>query len=320
MNSRLTSSFILLFLLSMPFSTIFSQSDQDSIIFIAYWAMQDRYEFEVTKIEKSWKNAAEIKNDSIVYRAVFEVLDSTESSYSIKWSFLQDVADTYDFPQRYLDSMNNFQFTEVLYTTTELGEFVEIDNWKEISKIMKELFQDILDISAREHQANREALEEAVRPWMDIYSSEDGIESFLLQELSYLHYPFGYGYSVKDTLSFEEELPNFLGGDPILGDGILYFDKVDLEEEYCSFVYEMQVRPEEARRFLHQYYESTQMNDPEVKDLIDTSILDIRDVDRYSYYFDYGIPVYIETARIFTFINKEEHYVELEKVMIEWVE
>lgn len=320
MNSSMKVSFLLSILFVLPYSLTFSQSAQDSISFVAYWAMQDRYEFEITKVEQSWENAIMVNNDSIKYRAVFEVLDSTDSSYRIRWTFQQDVADTYDFPQEYLDSMNNFQLTEVIYTTTELGEFSGIENWNELSKIMKGLFQDILDISAREQNADRALMEETIRPLMDIYSSEEGIENFLLQELQYLHYPFGYVFTVQDTLTFEEELPNLIGGDPVSGDAILYFDRIDWEEQYCSFVYEMQVRQEEARRFLKLYYETMKMNDPDIEDLINTSFLDIRDIDRYSYYFDFGIPVYIETSRIFTLINKEEHYIDLEKVIIEWVE
>ena len=64
-----------------------AQSDSTNVAFVSYWSVGDEWHFRITKIKEQWKEGVLAKKDSSQYIAWLEVIDSTENSYKIKWSF-----------------------------------------------------------------------------------------------------------------------------------------------------------------------------------------------------------------------------------------
>ena len=144
MNNTLTLLVLLIFTISL-----FGQTDTTKVAFIAYWSKGDSYDFKVTKVKKQWTNDKLTKNDSTQYIANFKVLDSTEKSYTLQWSFKNLLASNYrenlnklyEDKQAVNDIIKKYDVTKVIYKTDEYGEFLEIINWKDISTLMSNMFR-----------------------------------------------------------------------------------------------------------------------------------------------------------------------------------
>lgn len=217
--------------------------NDSTVAFVAYWNNGDVRDFQITKEEKRLKGDEVIKDISTTYSARFEVIDSTETSYTIQYDFKNQAFGANQIPDEFMPVLEKYKFLKIKYKTDELGAFVELLNWQEIANLMTELFEetstmigpDSVDIS------------KAIEPFVKIFSTREAIEIVLLKELQYIHWPFGLEYNIYDTIHYEEYLPNLFGGDPIRADGTLTFDSVNFETSYCRFTNQLVMNPVEAK-------------------------------------------------------------------------
>jgi len=232
---------LLLLLFIMVTKFVLAQVDTTTVPFIAYWNKGETHKYQITKIKQNWKEGHLEKNDSTAYEAKFEVIDSTETSYRIKWTLENDLINDFDASEEVLSSLSKYEFTEVIYATTETGEFVGIENWEEISAMAKDIFETVFEAKEDEEKMSKK-MKQGLASITEIYSSKAGIEQVLFKELQYLHFPFGYEYDAKETVTYRQELPNMLGGDPFIGDTKFYFENVDFEKKRCTLIQEMSLR------------------------------------------------------------------------------
>ncbi|MBL0340790.1 MAG: hypothetical protein IPP71_07650 [Bacteroidetes bacterium] len=203
------TNFILLFIFGFV-GISFCQTDTSNVSFVAYWSKGEQHKFRVSKIKKQWKGDEITKNDTILYDVKFEVLDSTATSYKIKWSYENDLTNIYNLPPEILEKFAKYQFTEVIYSTTEMGEFVGIENWEAIGKMMKDLFTDLAQYQELEKKLNANELQKAMDSFISVYSSKQGVEQLVFKELQTFHFPFGVAFSFKEPIEYEEELPKYV--------------------------------------------------------------------------------------------------------------
>jgi len=292
MKYLLTLSLILI-----GYLTSFSQTDTNAVPFVSYWAKGDSYDFKVTKIKQQWKGDQLIKNDTNAYTANFLVLDSTETSYKIKWSYEADLMSSYQIPTEMLEKFSDYTGMDVIYTTTELGEFIEIENWEEISEMMNDLFNDLIDVLAKDDPEEKESVRKVLAPIIAIYQSKEGIELMAYKELQFIHFPFGFEFTIGDTIEYEDLLPNMLGGDPIKAPTKLYLDDVDFDDSYCSLVQEMTLDPEDTRQLLLSFFKRLNLEDNKLNEMLENSTIEVTDSNVYNFYYYPGVPEYIETQR-----------------------
>lgn len=287
------TKYLLYLLLSMPFWSL-AQGEPDTtyIPFVAYWAKGDTYNFKVTKILKKWINEKQVKDDSSSYVATFEVLDSTENSYTIQWSFETNLGD-FNIPLALLKKYPQYKTTKVIYTTDELGSFVDIINWKEIGESMKGLKKELAKSIAEKTKAPLETVEKEL-PFLDVYTTKEGIELLILQELQYLHGPFGLEYPHIGAINYEDVLPNLFGGEPIKAKAKMYVTSLDTSQQFCTLVQEVEIDKEDMRKTIAEIY---QHGSDQNKALINKAELDIKDYNTFSYHYYPGVPVHIENRR-----------------------
>ena len=297
-----------------------AQSDTTFIPFVAYWALGDTLSFEVTKLDQRWEHDSLIKNDTSRYLARFEVVDSTESSYQIKWTYEQDLRGTFGLPEPLLDQLRAYGEMEVLYTTTELGEFVGVDNWEEIGVAVRDLFVLLTDYLGEEDGVLSERFKETMQTMALMFSTKEGVEQLLLKELQVFHFPFGYEYSVEDTMRYEEILPTVVGNNNIRADASLYFTSHDYEWSHCTFHQEMNLNPDDAKAFLLDFFRQLELENEEVEELLRTARYEIIDRNEYEYFYYPGIPVRIVTNREIIMEVGAEKGRRKDVMVIEWVD
>lgn len=277
-------------------SLCIGQDDAKAVPFVAYWSIGDSYDFKVTKIKQKWRDEEQTKNDTSSYIANFLVLDSTATSYKIKWSF-KTVLSEFNIPEKHRESFNKYRLTEAIYTTTELGEFTGIENWEEISEMMKSILNDVVEASSKENPDSKGKLTKAIKPIIDAYSSEQGVEQLLFKELQYIHFPYGLEYSTTEKIEYEDQLPNAFGGRPTRADAQIYIDEVDFDESYCVMIHKMKLNPDDTREVLNKVFKKMGLKDKDLKEAVKAAIFEIQDFNEFEFYYYPGVPIRISTKR-----------------------
>jgi hypothetical protein len=275
----------------------FSQTDSTKVAFVSYWSIGDSYDFKISKITKKWDKDNQEKEDREEYIANFTVIDSTEDSYTIRWKYENQLKNTFQIPDELVEKFSKYSVTEIIYKTSEVGDFVEVVNWKEISKSMNGMFNDVISVLGQKDKKLKKFLEERFEPMKEMYSSKEGIEGLLLKELQYFHYPMGVEFDYSEPFMYDDELPNLLGGEPIKGKGKLTFSGVDHEEGFCIMKQELNLDPEDTKRLILDVFKTLNIEGNEAEKMLETAVLTINDNNIFEYYFYPGIPHKIETLR-----------------------
>ncbi len=283
-----------LWLFIIASNIVLAQVDTTSVPFIAYWHQGETHQYRITKIEQSWKEDKLEKNDSTTYEAKFEITDSTETSYTIKCSFANSLMKDLELSKNTLPELSKYELTEIIYTTTETGEYVGIENWEEISNMAKEIFDTAFETLG---DGESRKLKKQLASFTKIYSSKASIEQRLFKELPLLHFPFGYEYDATDTVTYTQELANMFGGDPFIGDTKFYFEHVDFEKKHCTFVQEMTLQQEQVLKAIEGLFKKMKLKDKEFRKAMKTAEFNINDIHRFEYLYEPGLPIFIETVR-----------------------
>jgi hypothetical protein len=293
------------------------QADSNTFGFVAYWSQGDSYDFKVTKIQKRWKEGVLIKNDSTQVITNFKVQQETDSLYQINWSFKNNLANTYDLPDTVLESLSDYAIMEVLYNTTELGEYIGITNWEEIRDIMQGLFKIVFTAVAEQQGEDPDEMLKMAEPVLAIYNSKQGVEQLVFPELQSFHFPFGLEYSHDSYFEYEDLIPNMFGGDPIRGDAVLFVDSVDFENQYCILKQQMKLNPEDTKAVILQLFKQMGISDKEFKKFSKTAVFEINTDNTYEYYYNPGVPIKIETLRETMIDIDKEKGKRVDKLVIE---
>jgi len=308
-----------LFILIIFTIPMFSQIDTTSVAFVAYWSVGDSYDFKVSKVKQQWKEGELTKDELQTYVANFTVIDSTETSYTINWSYENDLGSTYNIPKELVDKFSKYKLTNIVYQTSELGDFLEILNWKEIAAMTNNLFDDIIEVLGENDEKKKEALSKAMDPLRQIYSSQQGVEQLVMKEIQSFHFPMGLEFDITEPLVYEEELPNMFGGKPIKANAKLYFENVDFEEGFCTIKQEMALDPEDTKKMLENLFVQMKLDDKGMKKALKSAVFEIEDRNTFDYYYYPGIPHRIETIRESVIVINDENGKGIDKMTIELI-
>lgn len=295
----------------------FCQDDTTSVSYVAYWSVGDSYDFRVRKTTMQWTGDSLTKDEVSEYTANFEVVDSTESSYTILWTYSNELVNTWDIPEEMLDELSKYELSEVVYTTTELGEFTGIENWEELAEMMRSMFNDVFRIIAKGSEEEFDKLMQAGRPFLEMYSSKEGIEQMVLPELRLFHFPFGAMIDVGDTIRYEDQFPNLLGGDPIRADAKLWFEEVDFGEERSLLVQESKLNREDTMALLKEILSRMGAAGEDMARVLAEATYTIDTYNRYDFYYYPGVPVMIDFNRQMRIDIGEEKNRREDKITIE---
>lgn len=287
-----------------------------SISFIAYWSKGDSYNFKVSKIKKTIKEGKITKDKKQEYIASFTVLDSTENSYLISWKYENDLENTFKLPKELANKFSKYKFTEIKYKTSELGEFQEIINWKEVSNIMLQMVNDIIETLAKDEESKK-VMKKAMDAFKKIYSSRQGIEQLVVKELQYFHFPMGYEFETNIKLEYDDKLPNMFGGKPLKAKGSVIFESVNEKDGFCVVKQTLDVDTEDTKAMLKSVFIKMGFKDEKLIEALKTGNISIKDKNTYEYYYNPGIPHKIESVRETNLNLMNEKGKNFEKIIIE---
>lgn len=311
---------LILILISFLSLNALSQEDSTTIPFVAYWWIGDTYIYDVQKIQQQWKDDELTKEQIQEYTTTFSVIDSTEHSYTISWEYELDIVGAYNVPNEYLESFSKIKELEIIYKTTEFGDFTEIVNWKEIGLLMNGLFDEMIDLIGKDHPEKLDDVKSFLRPIKQLFSSKQGVEQLVMKELQYFHYLMGNEYDLAEPMLFEQEIPNLFEGEPIIGQGKLWLEEVDLEKAYCIVHEEVTLDPEDTKKLILQMLKKFDLNSEDFEKALKTAVFEIKDNNNFEYFYDPGIPIKIEAIREIQIDIQDENVMRIDKTIIELID
>lgn len=317
---------ITLLLLLSSISQLRAQTDSlpipidtlEPIPFIAYWSKGDIYKFQITKIDIQTKYGHEEKNDTSSYLGIFEVLDSTATSYTIKWTYENYRNDRLGEHPEVVAAVarSGLDIERVIYTTDELGTFEAIENMDELVAMTKTAFNAVME--GEEMKNLPDSARSKVRDILNLRATPQAILSSIVPELQLLHYPYGIEYLETDSISYDEMLPNLLGGDPFRATNLVLVDSVDRADDFIHLKQYTYVGKEEMMKLISTFLSSIGQAISH-EEMSDVSFKFENDNDFYYYYYP-GIPIYIDYQREVVFGDNEGDRVTLKRIEIEWVD
>ncbi len=323
---QLYSLFFFLFVFCS--SPVLAQQDS-TVSFVAYWHKGETQQYKIIKKKLEHRNGKETKNEVSSYLTSFTVLDSTAKSYLIEWKYENELFNSAPELKHQFKSLGEkYRYLTVKYKTDEMGAYQGIENWKEVSKMMNDVFDLTIKNSGG---AKAREMEKSMKPLRAVYSSKEGIESLVLKELKSFHGPYGAAFSLADTVHYEDILPNLMGGAPIKANASIYFKPIDYETGTCTFVNELKPDSEDTRRMITEMMSKVmagitfktsaekEQKMEEMRKAFADMKMDINDYSTYTYDINNSWPTLVTTKRTIIMEAPDDKGKRVDEVIIERV-
>ena len=189
------------------------------------------------------------------YLVHFQIMDSTATSYTIRWSFDYDFGDLPLVKVYDMCKIRDYRGLSTRQQSSNLWNWKLARDFRQYERITSL----VLDIVSEEDPSMVAVISGAQS--FKVYNTKEGIEQTIFEELFFFHFPFGYEYDVSETLEYQDLLPNIFGGKPIRGDVQLHFDEVDYESATCKIIQEMQINSGDAKNAISSVIASMGLSD-----------------------------------------------------------
>ncbi|BDD08273.1 hypothetical protein FUAX_07050 [Fulvitalea axinellae] len=275
-----------------------ASSDSLEVPFIAYWSVGDSYDFRITKIIRKWKDDVLQQNDSIEYTAKFTVIDSTETSYKVKWSFENILARRIakQFSLEALPEAKEPEQLDVIYITDELGTYQGVENWKEIADKTEIVFDELIKSTPKKR---RKIVKQLLEPIKTSFITKAGIETAMLKELPVFHFPMGVSFLANKVIEYDDEFAVPFSSGPITAKSWFKLHDVDTANGYCIISQRSEADQESALKLIKTLFQQMQLGEKEEISLkLEDAVFDIQDENIYEYFYNPGVPNFIQTHRV----------------------
>ena len=250
------------------------------VTFFADWKKGDVRHYKITKTKEQTQGDRPKEQEITSYHARMEVTDSSESGYTLTWD-LGDGFSTPNLSQEFYDSLGKYRLPQIVYKTGPPGEFLGIENWRELSEKLDSVFMDVIRLSRKEEEDTSGKFEQFLEPFRAMYNSKDAIEQLVFPEIMLVHLPYGMMLHSKKTYKYDEQLPNVLGGAPIKADGRLYVEKTEPQNPVITLVQELKLDPKSSKKMVFDFVQRLGVDNDQMKDIFKKAKLDINDSNRF---------------------------------------
>ena len=291
----------------------------ESFPIVSYWSKGDVFNYTFTQLKTKISNGKVELKDSSVYHLRFEILDESDTSYTIKYTKVPSHIFLFS-PSMLKENIDQLS-EEIIYYTDEFGMLQGLKNPKQsINKInakMTEFLETALQNTENGDKANLDKAKSSLNTMLN----EENVISLMYKELTYFHFLYGYEFSSVEKISYEDVLPNPLGGDAILADAEISVSSFDLENTSCTLNHLMTIKPEVVNKFIYDVVEKmNRLNNTEEKTQLKDMDIQISDDNSFQMDYDYGLPINIHTNRTLNTKVKNEISVVKEESIIELID
>jgi uncharacterized protein YqgV (UPF0045/DUF77 family) len=238
---------------------------------ITYWDKGEKQNYTVTTEKIKLKDTGNATLDTTAreittYDVEITVLDQTDKTYTIEW-FYKNIKTNSTNPtiQKLL---NVTQDMRVVYTTDELGTFIEVVNWQEISDYIKKTSNALVN----EFSAVPE-MDKVLKQLTTLYSSKEAIESASIKDIKQFHLFHGAKLELGEVIEGELKSPNLFGSEPFDTDFTIYLDEINEADDNYIVRSTQVVNKEQLTtatfNYLNKMAENMQVAPPKREDFTD---------------------------------------------------
>jgi len=191
---------------------------------ITYWDKGEKQNYTVNEEKIKLKGTDTTSIEKTNYDVEITVLKQTHKSYTVQWLYKNvKTNNTNSIIQKMMGVVENMK---IIYKTDELGNFVEIENWKEV----RSYIQKATDALKKEFKAIPE-IDKIITQVAKTNSTKDAIESTPIKEIQQFHNFHGVKYKLGKVI--EGQIEGVLyGTEPVDCDTTVCLDEINEEDNY----------------------------------------------------------------------------------------
>lgn len=214
--------------------TIHNASPKDSSAnCIAYWKMGETKVYSIIHKKETTDPAKKSAPFEFAYEAWVSVIDSTAKTYTVKWVFHLPSMLSILRPDL-ANSLPVYNGMQMIFKTTEMGEFVELLNWEEVrntySKMMELSLPKKMDSTATAGLKVAESM----------FNSREMVQSSMIREIQLFHIPYGYKFTTR-TVNARAQISNPFGGDPFPAIQTAKVTGLSPQKDYFSIAFNLRI-------------------------------------------------------------------------------
>lgn len=225
---------------------------EDSIAIIAYWEQDDQQKYEYTKRTLEQNNDEKAENEQTQKTVSFTIKEATPENYLVEYKTENLLGDN---PAGKIPGVQEIiqKLTEELryeYVTDEMGEFIELKNWKEVSDANIKLTKMLMGLQGGTSKERKKAKEAAKSMINQMIGTQEGMETFMRKEINPFILYHGYVFPLNMDTEYDEEVSNLFGGENFPARGTFKIIELDKENHTVKFASTLSMDSEKSKEIL----------------------------------------------------------------------
>lgn len=242
---------ILLFFLVVLSFQLNAQTFQPNLISkneistVAYWSIGDKKSYHLTRTRSSFKNDKKkpTETSSFDYDLVISIMDSTDSSYSMRMAYKNRQTQNDKKSKNYRSKPLEDYYID--YVTDEYGAFDSITNLNQLAELLKIHFSRTMEGIDADDSTRMMISEIADK----MFENMDILSLFFQEDILLLHAIYGVQLKLETPIEMELEYPP-INDLQLLGEGKLTLKTIDKERDFCRILMSQRPYKEEINGFL----------------------------------------------------------------------
>ncbi len=224
---------------------------KDSVAIIAYWEQGDQKKYEYTKRKLEKKDNKKAQNEQTRKLVSFRVNQATEEAYLIEYKtekVLDDpAADKAPGAEQIVQKlMKDFRYE---YQTDDMGGFVELKNWEELSEATNRVVKMLLSLQGGSASQNKKAMKTAMSMSKQL-TTQEGMEAAMRKEIGAFSMYHGYVFPLNVENKYDEEIENLYGGEPFPAYGTFIVTDIDTKNKTVKLASSLSLDAEKSKAIL----------------------------------------------------------------------
>jgi hypothetical protein len=212
------------FFFILSFLTFGQINSSDSTVqVITYWEKGEKKEYFVSNERIKIKGSDTVSIEKTTYDVELTVLSSNDNSYTIEWWYKNINTNSSNSAAQKIKSLT--EDMRIIYKTDELGNFIEVINWKEIQK-----FINNAAFTLQEDNKDNPEFEKILEQIRTTFTSKEAIESTSIKDIQQFHSFHGAKYKIGELLKGDIKVPNIFGKEPFDSEFQVILSEINMVE------------------------------------------------------------------------------------------